>query len=700
MSRKRTSSLIKNNLNKENYLVTKSEENNLLNELKENNNIKDFINDLNNDKLKILYIYLNDEYYKGNSLIDDNIFDYIKKIYKERFNIDDIGIIEIDKLKNKVELPYFVGSMNKIKNNDKELTKWFNKYLKKDVDNFVLSEKLDGISGLFTIELKNNNLVYKLYTRGNGKEGQDITYIVDYIDNLKDVTKNMEIKDKIVCRGELIIKKENFLKILKNEKLDYKNGRNLTAGLVNSKKLNKKLIKYIDFVAYECIEPIMTPYEQFNFLKENKFEVVNFKLLNIVNLFMNNSYKINLTKNLLTMKKNSNYEIDGIICTHNKLYKRKNENPKYSFAYKDVSTQDGAEIIVLGVEWNITKDKYLQPVVVFEPVEINSVMISKATGINAKFIQDNKINTGSKLFIIRSGDVIPKIEKIIDTGEKNEGSTPKNYKFKWDENKVNYILDDNSDETVRTELELKNLENFVDKMNFKNIKKGVITKLYNYNFKTIKQFFEINKEDLLNIDGIKEKSALNIIESINEKKMNCDIIDLIIASNKFGRGFGEKKLVTIFKELIKINKNYNLEKIVENEIIEKIKIEDLVKIEGIQIKTAEKFIKNFENVIKFIKELKDINITFNYDKIKDKKINKKNIFENKHFVFTGFRSKELEDYINNNGGILQDQINNKTDYLIIKEKKEKKSKKELKAEELKIIIMSLIEFKNKYKLLN
>ena len=108
MTRKRTSSSIKNNLEKENYIITNKIEINLLNELKETKNIKEFINLLDNEQLKILYNYLNDEYYKGNNLIDDTIFDYIKEVFNNRFNNtnDLVGIVNIEELKNKVRLPY------------------------------------------------------------------------------------------------------------------------------------------------------------------------------------------------------------------------------------------------------------------------------------------------------------------------------------------------------------------------------------------------------------------------------------------------------------------------------------------------------------------------------------------------------------------------------------------------------------------
>ncbi|MFN9952718.1 MAG: hypothetical protein ACK55I_06435, partial [bacterium] len=109
---------------------------------------------------------------------------------------------------------------------------------------------------------------------------------------------------------------------------------------------------------------------------------------------------------LKTFKSNSEYEIDGIVITHNKKHELKDvKNPEYSFAFKANSLLDEAEAIVIDVIWNMSKDRYLKPVVKFHPITLNGVTIKQATGSNADYIVKNKIGKGSIVKIQRSGDV-------------------------------------------------------------------------------------------------------------------------------------------------------------------------------------------------------------------------------------------------------------------------------------------------------
>tara|TARA_Y100000591_G_C21747987_1_gene653088 strand:- start:154 stop:1182 length:1029 start_codon:yes stop_codon:yes gene_type:complete len=337
-----------------------------------------------------------------------------------------------------------------------------------------------------------------------------------------------------------------------------------------------------------------------------------------------------------------------------------------------------AEVLVLKVVWNLTKDDYLQPVVYFEPVEIDGVTIEKATGFNGKFIKDNKIGPGSIILIIRSGDVIPKIEEILKESE--NPSMPENYKWKWNDSGVEIILDqENISDEISKEKKYKELENFVLKIKFDRIGPGLIKKLFDSEINTIDKFLNVTKEDLLKIPGIKDKTANNILLSIKTSMTDLDCIKLMTASNKLGRGFAEKKLKLIVNEypdIVNDNKQPT--------------IEELVKIPGIEKKTAEKFVNNFNNYLEFVK---NNNIKCIYHKTKIKNINSK--IKDLKIVFTGFRSNELEEYIENNGGKIQNTVNNETNLLIIKDDNTTGTKID-KANELNIKIITKEEFNKNY----
>ena len=656
-----------NNLTKDEYVIKKNTNKvkmvtkKLINEFK--SNPKDFFDNLDDDDVINLIQELNYAYYiDGISLVNDELYDFAKEELRKRNPkhplLKEVGVSKT----GKKELPFYMGSMDKIKNNDKELNNWIKKY--NSDDGYVLSDKLDGISGL----LYYDNNVIKLYTRGDGYKGQDISYLLKFINFIPNLEKNTE---HISVRGELIISKNNFNKI---KKLDntIKNGRNAVAGVFNSKKPNLNIAKFIDFIAYECILPTnLTPKKQFRKLKKLGFETAHMQKTLTINNKLLSDYLVN-------RRENSEYDIDGIIVSHNKFYKRKNgENPKYAFAFKSIITSKRAEVLVLKVEWNLTKDDYLQPIVHFEPVEIDGVTIEKATGFNAKFIKDNKIAPGSIIVIIRSGDVIPKIEEVLKQSE--EPSMPTEYKWKWNDTEVEIILDDKQlNENTIKEKNFKELENFVLKIKFDKIGPGMIKKLFDSGINTIDKFLSVSKEDLLKVSGIKNKTADNILNSIKKGMTDLDCITLMTASNKLGRGFAEKKLKLIVEEYPDIiNKNM------------KPTITDLIKIKGIEKKTAEKFVNNFDNYLDFIKLNK---IKCNYKKVKKNKDNK---LKDIKIVFTGFRSKELEEFIENNGGNLQSSISKNTDLLVVKDKDTSGSKID-KAKEFNIKIITKKDFETEY----
>ena len=193
---------------------------------------------LSEKKISVMIDEATKAYYNDEPLLSDNEFDiiqeYMKKKYPKNKALTQIGAPIEDK--HKVKLPYYMASMDKIKPDTNALPKWKLKYK----GPYVLSAKLDGISGLYSTE----NGEEKLYTRGNGSVGQDISHLIPYLRLPK--TSDMTI------RGEIIMKKSTFLEKYKDE---FSNSRNLVAGLVNKKTIDPEKLKDIDFVAYEVIKP-------------------------------------------------------------------------------------------------------------------------------------------------------------------------------------------------------------------------------------------------------------------------------------------------------------------------------------------------------------------------------------------------------------------------------------------------------------
>jgi NAD-dependent DNA ligase len=235
------------------------------------------------------------------------------------------------------------------------------------------------------------------------------------------------------------------------------------------------------------------------------------------------------------------YEIDGVIVTDDKLYPRKSGNPTHSFAFKMVLSDQIAEVKVVDVIWNPSKDGYLKPRVQIEPVQLGGVKIEFATGFNGAFIEQNKIGIGALIQIIRSGDVIPHIRSVTTPAE--EAKMP-SVPYKWNDTHVDVMLEDAaSDTTVRE----KNITGFFRGIGVDGLSSGNIARIIAAGFDTVPKVIQMTKADFLKVDGFKDKLATKIYEGIQNKLSEASIITLMSASNIFGRGFSDKRVELVLE---------------------------------------------------------------------------------------------------------------------------------------------------------
>lgn len=523
----------------------------------------------------------------------------------------------------KVKLPVWMGSMKKVKPDKVPIT-----------NNVVISDKLDGVSCLV---YKDTKAKINLYTRGNGNIGRDITKLLPFITGID----KKKIENNIMVRGELIMKKDTF----NNLKTTESNPRNTVAGFVNSKTPNNKFKQKIDFIAYEMIQPTdKTPLEQLNLMKSNQFNIVSNRFENIAN-------KEILSDILHKRKMESVYEIDGIIVTQNINYKYITKgNPIHAFAYKESIVENHKKTKVIKVEWNISKDRYIKPIIHIEEVNINNVIIKKTTGYNAKFITDNKIGKGTEVTIERSGDVIPKIVSI----DKSTQADMPEYPYIWNDSGVDICVSKDNVEQKDT-MELKTFQNMMTKLDIKNMGPSTIQKLFKNNIRTIKKVYKLEINKIEEFEGFSKVSATNLHESINSRKKDLKCIDYMVASNSFGRGFAQ----TVIESII----------VLHNPITSNIVVSDLQSIKGIGDNKAKSYIEGLSIFKKFAKDndLEDLckNDNTTVTKVELKSTKLKNI----NFLFTGFRDKDIEQFIKDNGGVIKTgAINNNIDYIIFKGK--------------------------------
>ena len=631
-----------------------------------NNDPISFMLDNNASTIISMIKYANEQYYNNQPVISDEIFDMLIDLIKDIDPTNQVlkQIGAKITTKEKIKLPYTMFSMNKIKPTDINiLDRWRNEY----IGPYICSDKLDGVSAML---YKHNNRL-NLYTRGDGYEGSNISHIIKYL-NL-DMIK---LEDNMAIRGELIMSKEKFKKYPKMA-----NARNMVSGVVNSKKINPSVIADIDFVVYELVNPwIFRQDEQFNRLESYGFKVVN-------HIFDINIDFTNLTQIFADRKHNSIYDIDGIIVSNNILDNRTiNSNPSYAFAFKDMSLSDSADVKVIEVEWNISKDGYIKPKLKLIPTNLSGVTISNVSAYNAKYIVDNVLGPGAIIRLIRSGDVIPKIISVIKNADSNKPQLP-DIEYEWTNSNVDIVVVDR--DTI--DQKIKQLTFFIKKLNIENIDEANVEKLINANIDTIEKIITISKDQLQSIEGFKEKMINKIYTNINTRITKLTMIDLMIASNTFGHGIGEKKLkkiTMIYPDIIKLYMDN------DNQTI----INKIILIEGFDVKTAEYFVNGLDNFIILFNNLspnirKQLRQSQLIEKIIDIDIDIK--FNNKIFVFSGFRNKEWEQIIESKGGKIGSTISSKTNMLITSEL-DNTSSKVLKAKSLNIKIMTKNEFEDEY----
>ena len=603
---------------------------------------------LNEKTLTDILRYSNKMYYNQTPIMTDNQYDIVKEFTENKFPLN-VAIAEIgaEVERNKVPLPYEMASMDKIKPDTSALTNWMNKFS----GPYVLSCKLDGVSGLYSTE----GPTPKLYTRGNGKIGQDVSHFIPHL-------RLPKTKD-IVIRGEFIIPKNIFENKYKST---FANPRNMVAGIINNKKITQA-IEDLHFVAYEIIKPNLTPSQQMNMLGTLNVERVLYKETNTLSNEM-------LSALLVEWRKNYIYEIDGVIVTNDHIYPRKSGNPEHAFAFKMVLSDQIAEAKVIDVLWSPSKDGYLKPRVQIEPIHLGGVTIEYATGFNASFIKDNNIGIGATIEIIRSGDVIPYIKAV--TTPAPEPKMP-NVPYIWNETHIDVMLEDAfADATVRE----KNITGFFRGIEVDGLSSGNITRIIETGYDSVAKILKMSENDFLQIPGFKKKMANKIYTGIQDKIKEASLVTIMSASNIFGRGFSMKKIELIMNELpdILISKETDAQK-----------IKAVSEVKGMAMKTAEAFVSHIDDFVNFLKEAELEDKL--YEEPKTNIISTSHPLFEKTIVLTGTRDKNIIELIKSVGAKQGSSVSKNT-FLVIAPNKDEDTGKAEEARKLNIPIMTPTEF--------
>ena len=597
--------------------------------------------------------YLDDKYYNSGeeSGFSDEQYDILKDIIENNQNYKHKVGSKIRADDNKVKLPIWLGSLDKIKAEESDkLSKWLNKH---NNEEYTIESKLDGVSCLLTY--KNN--ILKLYTRGDGYEGSDITHLTEYISSIPKT-----FPTDISVRGELIIKEQTFKDKYKSS---FANPRNMVSGIVNSKSLREGVYD-IDFVAYEKINDGTIQYkpsQQIEVLKELNFIVVETEIVDAISIEI-------LSEKLIYRKHNSEYEIDGIIVQADVPYVRNTSgNPSYAFAFKMTLGENLINVEVEDVEWNVSKWGVIKPRIRIKPVNLNGVTITYTSGFNAKYIFDNNIGKGTILKLTRSGDVIPFILEVIKS---TEALLPEEFEYKWNETGVDIYTDEHGSTSC-----VKLLSSFFSTLKIKHVSEATISKMYDHGLDNIIKIVSATKDDFEKIQGFGKRLSERTYDNIHNGLQNITLSSLFGASGIFGMSIGVRKVENLLNnipDLLDIYKNMSNDELTAL----------INSVDGFSDKTTKKIIENLPWADKFYNNIKP------YISLKTTR-NISNDFKDMKIVFSGFRDKELEELIKDKGGKVTTSVSKNTNLLVVDDI-DTSSSKYKKASELGIKIIQKDEF--------
>ena len=656
-------------------------------------------------KIKLIQKY-NKLYYNNNkSDISDSQFDILKREVldlenKYKFLKDKNSPSEtvgfkpskiFKKIKHKVPMLSLGNAFNEddLKNFEKKINNFLS-YKKADEIEYSAEPKIDGISA--SLIYKNGNFIRGL-SRGDGKEGEDIT---KNLKTIKDIPKEIKTKNfptEIDIRGEVFIQNNDFEKI----KDKFANPRNAASGSLRQKdpKITKKIpLKFIAYTyGYAKNLNINSQSEFLKNLKSWGFNINQFNRIikGVDGLVLNH-------KNLEKRRKEINFDIDGIVYKVNNFNLQKRlgfaaNSPRWAIAHKFSANSSISEII--NIEIQVGRTGALTPVAKIKPVNIGGVMVSNATLHNEDEINRKDIRVGDTVTVERAGDVIPHVISV-DLKKRKKNSIKFNFPKECPSCGSKTIKDFNEatkkQDAVRRcvsegyeceKIAIEKIKHFVSKeaFNIDGFGKKIVENFWQLNLLRLPQdIFKLNYNKITKLEGWGNLSVSNLKYSIESKK----IISLERFVYALGiRHIGQENAKLLARHLKSADNFFKLS--INSDM------NDLVNIDGIgetQIKSIKNFFLNKTN-LKVISELKKILKIVNVAQI-----NKNGLLSNKTFMFTGklngISRAEAKSLIEQNSGKIISNVNKKLDYLIVGEKPT--TKKVNNAKQLNINIINQKEW--------
>ena len=512
-----------------------------------------------------LYTQAKSAYYEGEPIMSDVEFDALESALAAQ-DASITRAIGAPERAGKVPLPRPMGSLNQIKT-----AADFNRWKRGYCGNLVAMEKIDGNSLL--LQYKKGQFVAS-YSRGDGLNGANNTR---HTTHMSSIPKQIAGDYTGTIRGEIVIPRSDWstVKGLATAVTgrDYANSRNFVAGFMNGSTGIAALYPYFVFVAFDAYDHAGDKVGALTFLQQQGFATPQYRALPT-------SVEFESAQALMTqMIADSVYELDGVVFEANAADGKNapidplDLNPKYAVKIKPESV--GVATTVTEVEWNISKDGLLKPIVHFNPVQLTGVTVSKATGHNAKNIFTNGIGVGAKIVVTRQGDVIPRVDKVLEAVEPVQPANSA-----WNDTGVELIATD-SDTSV--ELQAKQLEYFFAKLEIDHMGPANVRALMRSGVASPEDAIkatELIYDNCIGANGIKAYRQLHTtLQSVTVER-------LFAAMDRFGRGVGERKLRALIAGVGE-----------DRFLVGAYGVTNIIAIDGFESKTAELIMSNRESAL-------------------------------------------------------------------------------------------------------
>ena len=545
----------------------------------------------------------------------------------------------------------------------------------------LLSWKMDGLTVVLKYE---DGVLVKAITRGNGEIGEIVTSNARVF---KNIPLSIQYKGTLTVRGEAVILYSDFKKV--NEEIPetdakYKNPRNLCSGSV--RQLDSRITKErnVRFFAFGLVEAEGVDFKnsreyQFEWLKRQGFEVVNHYAVSVHDVEA-------AVKKLEKMIPDNDIPTDGLVLLYDDIKYGESlgstvKFPRNAIAFK--WKDETQETILRQIEWSASRTGLINPIAVFDSVELEGTSVSRASLHNISYIRDLKLGIGDRIEVFKANMIIPQIAKNL-TGS-DSASFPNVCPVCGGTTKIKKDVDTETLYCTNDECPAKHIKKFVhfvsrDAMNIEGLSEATIQKFIQKRFlKKLSDLFHLSehKNDIVVMEGFGEKSYQKLIKAVDVSK-KTQLYRIIYGLGIPGIGLANAKSIT--KVFDNADKCINALK------------DELLKIDGVGEVLADAFVDHFKNV-KNINEFKEIIREVILEAAKDNNVD---TLKGLKFVITGSLEKfenrsELKNYIESLGGSTATSVSLNTDYLISNDSSSG-SEKSRKAASLGVPVISEEEF--------